>query len=266
MSREIIKNRAQSNKLLTPRLKINEKCQSKDFQSWLLSRIEFRPGDKILDLCCGNGAQSIPFSKRIGLNGHLTCVDINTDSIEYVESLLGQKDNVDIINSEMMDTSNYLSSEEDKKFFNLIHCSFALPYAKDPLKLMEILYEKLTPNGIISVSLPCEPHGMVNFCKKFHPIPKSVLEAINLGENDLISHMRNSFGEVDISYFNSKLIFQNLKDFLEIYRCTTYYNHEFEEAISNEINKKILVDGYVEFDKCAILINGKDFPHGGITI
>ena len=49
MSREIIKNRAQSNKLLTPRLKINEKCQSKDFQSWLLSRIEFRPGDKILD-------------------------------------------------------------------------------------------------------------------------------------------------------------------------------------------------------------------------
>ena len=68
MSREIIENRAQSNKLLTPRLKINEKCQSKDFQSWLLSRIEFRPGDKILDLCCGNGAQSIPFSKRIGLN------------------------------------------------------------------------------------------------------------------------------------------------------------------------------------------------------
>ena len=266
MSREIIEKRAQSNELLTPRLKINEKCQSKDFQSWLLSRIEFRPGDKILDLCCGNGAQSIPFSKRIGLNGHLTCVDINSESIEYVKTLLGKKNNVEIIKSEMMDTSKYQDSLGDKKTFNLIHCSFALPYAKDPLKLMEVLYKRLTPNGIISISLPCQPHGMVNFCKRFYSIPESVEAAINLGENDLISHMRNNFGEVDISYFNSKLIFQNINDFLEIYRCTTYYNNQFEEAISYEINKEILMKGYIEFEKCAILINGKDYPHGGVSI
>ena len=266
MSREILKSRAQSNKLLTPRLKINEKCQSKDFQSWLLSRINIRPGDKILDLCCGNGAQSIPFSKRIGLSGNLTCVDINPESIEFVKSVLGKKENIEIIKSEMMDTSNYLDSDKGEKYFDLIHCSFALPYAKDPFKLIDILYKRLTPNGVISISLPCQPHGMVDFCKGFHHIPESVEAAINLGENNLISHMRNSFGEVDICYFNSKLLFQNLDDFLEIYRCTTYYKNEFEEEISDAINKKILSDGYVEFDKCAILISGSDYPHGGITL
>ena len=83
MSREMLKSRAQANKLLTPRLKINEKCQSKDFQSWFLSRISIRPGEEIIDLCCGNDAQSIPFSKRIGLSGNLTCVDINPESIEF---------------------------------------------------------------------------------------------------------------------------------------------------------------------------------------
>ena len=260
MSGEILKDRAQSNKLLTPRLRINEKCQSKDFQSWLMSRLDYRVGDRILDLCCGNGAQSIPFSKRIGNSGYLKCVDINPDSIQHVREVLGDKENVNIIMSEMMKTSNYLGGD----FYDLIHCSFALPYAENPLQLMETLYERLTPNGKISISLPCQPHGMVDFCSKFYEIPESVLSAIRLGEKKIIPHMRKFFGEVDVSYFNSKLIFNDLNDFLEIYRCTTYYNKNFESSIIEEIKKHIRNKGKMEFDKCAILISGEDYIHGGI--
>ena len=259
-----ISGRAQSNALLTPRLKINEKCQSKDFQYWLQSRLTYKPGDNILDLCCGDGAQSVPISKRIGSSGYLTSVDINTESLESLKEKIGSKNNVSVISSDMMETSNYIGKGNNCLEYDLIHCSFALPYAKDPLFLLEKLYSHLKPNGTISISLPCDPHGMVKFCAKYYKIPDTVIKAITLGEKYIISHMRKSFGEVDISYFQSKLKFTSVKDFLEIYRCTTYFSAEAENLVSDEVEKIINNYSFIEFYKCAILISGKDVNHGGV--
>lgn len=264
MNKEIIETRAQSNKLLTPRLKINEKCQSKDFQAWLQSRLVYDIGDNILDLCCGDGAQAIPFSRRIGKTGNLTCVDINLDSINAIKSILGNNSNVKIVQSEMMDTENYLNIHSEEIYYDLIHCSFALPYANDPLGLLSILYKRLSVNGRMSISLPCNPHGMVEFCEAFYQIPESVKSAIQLGESYVVKHMRRFFGEVDIFYFNSKIVFKNIEDFLEIYRCTTYYNKTYENEIIKKIEFLINANREVAFDKCAILITGRDFSHGGI--
>ncbi len=105
---------------------------------------------------------------------------------------------------------------------------------------------------------------MVDFCETFYKIPESVKSAIQLGEEYVVSHLRSCFGEVDISYFNSKIVFKNIEDFLEIYKCTTYYSENFEDSIIQEIQSLIDCNGQVEFDKCAILITGRDFTHGGI--
>ena len=120
------KERAESLELLTPRLLINKKCQDRDFQTWLQSRLSVNAGEYILDLACGDGAQSKYFDKRIGQKGFLRCVDIHEPSINSIQTHINSSKNREFIVSDMMNFDSYLN---DDNLFTLAHCSFALPYA-----------------------------------------------------------------------------------------------------------------------------------------
>ena len=250
------KERAESLELLTPRLLINKKCQDRDFQTWLQSRLSVNAGEYILDLACGDGAQSKYFDKRIGEKGFLRCVDIHEPSISSIQKHINSSKNREFIVSDMMNFDSYLN---DDNLFTLAHCSFALPYASDPSLVIKKLAEKIQrPLGRLAISLPCKPHGMVEFAKSIHQIPESVEPAIDLGESICIPLFRSLFGEVDVSYFNSNLVISSVHDFMELYRNTTYYSENHDNEVAEIINDKISNNGFVSFKKSAILIIGQD--------
>ena len=250
------KERAESLELLTPRLLINSKCQDRDFQTWLQSRLAVQSGENILDLACGDGAQSKYFDKRIGEKGYLRCVDIHEPSINSIKELIAPGKNREFIVSDMMNFDTYLG---DLNSFTLAHCSFALPYASDPALVIQKLAHSLQkPLGRLAISLPCKPHGMVELAKSIHPIPATVEPAIDLGESTCLSIFRDLFGEVDVSYFNSNLSFSSVDDFMTLYRSTTYYSQAHDEQIASFVNSKIATNGCIVFKKSAILIIGQD--------
>lgn len=183
--------RAQAHDLLTPRLSVNEKCQQKDFQVWLQSKLGASPGEKVLDIACGEGVQTLNFLKRIGPRGFVVATDINQDSLDALNSKTINHSNLNVIKADMMDYEKYTSdlghaSEGHQSKFSLINCAFALPYASSPLDLVSAVSKRLDVGGRIAVSLPVQPHGMVEFCSSFHGIPESVLNSISFGENFLI--------------------------------------------------------------------------------
>ena len=250
------KERAESLELLTPRLRINSKCQDRDFQTWLQSRLSVQSGESILDLACGEGAQSKYFDKRIGANGYLRCVDINEPSINSIKEYIVPGKNREFIVSDMMNFNAYIDGEAS---FTLAHCSFALPYASDPALVIKNLAHSLQkPLGRLAISLPCRPHGMVEFAKSIHPIPTTVEPAIDLGESTCISLFRELFGEVDVSYFNSNLTFSSADDFMTLYKSTTYYSEAHDEQVASVVNSRIARNGCIAFKKSAILIVGQD--------
>ena len=250
------KDRAESLELLTPRLHINEKCQDRDFQTWLQSRLSVKAGERVLDLACGDGAQSRYFDKRIGKNGYLRCVDIHEPSINAIKEFIYPGQNREFVVSDMMNFDAYLASPG---MFTLAHCSFALPYASDPALVVEKLAESIQrPLGRLAISLPCRPHGMVEFAKAVHPIPESVETAIDLGESECISIFRSIFGEVDVSYFNSNLSFASAEDFMSLYENTTYYSQAHESEVTEVVNSFISSQGSLSFKKSAILLVGRD--------
>ena len=250
------KDRAESLELLTPRLDINQRCQDRDFQAWLQSKLGVQAGEKVLDLACGNGAQSKYFDKRIGPSGYLRCVDIHEPSILAIKGHLPLKNNRDFIVSDMMNSPAYLAEEDA---FTLAHCSFALPYASDPAFVIKELSKSLQrPLGRLAISLPCRPHGMVEFAKNIHSIPETVEPAIDLGEALCIGVFRELFGEVDVSFFNSNLTFVSIEDFMALYRNTTYYSHSHDNEVSDVVKSSISSHGSISFKKSAILIIGHD--------
>ena len=250
-----VKERAESLELLTPRLEINQRCQDRDFQSWLQSRLNVQAGETVLDLACGDGAQSKLFDKRIGLSGSLKCVDIHAPSINSLRQHITPGANRLFCIANMMDFDSYIGAEK----YSLVHCSFALPYAANPGEVIKKLSEAvIKPLGRLAIALPCNPHDMVQFIQGFHDIPATVQPAINLGESLGIDIFRQLFGEVDVSYFNSKLTFCSAEDFMNLYRCTTYYSEAHDSTIEEAVSEAIKAKGKLTFKKSAILLIGRD--------
>lgn len=250
------KERAESLELLTPRLDINQRCQDRDFQSWLQARLAVQAGERVLDLACGNGAQSRYFDKRVGDKGFLRSVDIHKQSIEALKECVRQGDNREFIVCDMMNFSEYIAESDT---FTLAHCSFALPYASNPAEVINQLAKSLQrPLGRLAISLPCKPHGMVEFAKSVHSIPETVEPAIELGESLCVEIFRELFGEVDVSYFNSNLSLPTSDDFMTLYRSTTYYSPAHDAEIAEAVEAQIRAHGNISFKKSAILLIGKD--------
>ncbi|MBD2548383.1 class I SAM-dependent methyltransferase [Microcystis elabens FACHB-917] len=250
------KERAESLELLAPRLEINQRCQDRDFQVWLQSRLSVQAGERVLDLACGNGAQSQYFDKRIGINGYMRCVDIHEPSIDYIKEHVRKGDGREFVVSDMMSFASYLREGDD---FTLAHCSFALPYASNPALVIGKLAKSIQrPLGRVAISLPCKPHGMFELAKSIHPVPETVEPAIDMGESLCIDLFRELFGEVDVSYFNSSLTFVCGNDFMRLYRSTTYYSQAHDKEVGALVRKRIDDCGFISFKKSAILIIGRD--------
>ena len=54
----------------------SQKNQTVDLNEWIFEKINVKKNPKILELCCGTGAQTKYLSKIMGA-GSLDCVDIN---------------------------------------------------------------------------------------------------------------------------------------------------------------------------------------------
>ena len=248
------KERAEDLSLLEPRISINRKCQDQSFAAWLQTKLNVSSGETVLDLACGDGEQSIFFDQRIGAHGYLRCVDIHEPSVNKLKAIIARY-NRDFVVADMMNFSEYIKEEEN---FSLIHSSFALPYALNPLEVINTLANHVQkPLGRLAISLPCNPHEMVNFVNSIHDIPETVIPAINLGESLCVKAFRDKFYEVDVAYFHSNLIFDNSNDFMAIYKNSTYYDIDSEQTVLDKVTSTLRAVGKLSFRKCAILITGK---------
>ena len=80
-------------------------------------------------------------------------------------------------------TSSYLKK---KKFqFDKIISSYALYYAKNPIKVIQDCSKFLKPNGFFLITAPCYPHTLIEFADKQKTLPKEVKKQINFSTKKL---------------------------------------------------------------------------------
>ena len=103
-----------------------------------------RPGATVLDVGCGNGI----ISRGIGREGfNVFGIDISDKAIEKARSLT----NMPNVRFEQISAEQLVA---DGKRYDAVICSEVLEHLNQPEKLLQVLYQSLTDNGILIVTVP----------------------------------------------------------------------------------------------------------------
>lgn len=112
-------------------------------QEKLLSSINLKPGDHVLDISCGSGLITLPIAKAVTPKGQVTAIDLSEGMIEKARERTAQK-NIKNITYQQMDAEN-LDFEDNT--FDAVVCSLGLMYFPYPEKAIQEMFRVAKPQG-----------------------------------------------------------------------------------------------------------------------
>jgi|LakMenEpi03Aug12_release.lakeMendotaPanAssembly.Ray.scaffolds.fasta_scaffold127143_2 SAM-dependent methyltransferase len=236
-------------KKLNARLKFNRKFQNNKFSDWIKKRLgKISKNDNILDLGCGNGAQSFYFAKK-NTEGKLYSIDLSKESISYLKNKILRKNFFPLC----MDMNNI--SIKKTNFFDIINSCYSFYYARNAKKLFSKCYSLLRENGKLIVTTPMAPHFIVDLAKKVHPINKKVTDSLLIYKK-IIKEMDYKKMKVRIFYFNSYMSVKNYYDLFKFYENSTFYNKKFKLILLKKMKNMFKNKKVYSFKKKSCMIVG----------
>lgn len=206
--------------------------QTVELNEWIFSKIRINSDPRILELCCGTGAQTEFLAKIMG-NGSLDCVDINSDTIRENYSLVRNKA-VNYHVSSIDDVSNYAPKEVD-----LIFSAYGFYYSDNPISLHEELQRRLSKNGKFVLVGPV----LGNNAQLYEIMAQIGVEI----DNDVLFSSEKfmlKMEEVFLSYYNNvkfnrilnRINYSSANDLLKYWQNTTFYDANKEEEFLSAVN------------------------------
>jgi len=243
----------ETNKKLSSRIDIHNQLSEKDIDPWILNLAEIKPGEKILDIGCGNGKQVVSFGKALENTGHITAVDISRELLETAKkkAVANGIHNV-TFSSHNMDVSFPFPDGE----FDLISSCFSIYYVSDSDKLIKEFLRLLKTDGRILIVGPT-PKNTEDFWKLHGEvtggrIPEKPLMRRARIEKEFIPLTKKYFSDVSIKIFDNNLHFKTTQQVLDYYTASLLFKESYDtEAekkeilgkMKREIDKKIEIDG-----------------------
>lgn len=221
-----------------------------DLNDWIFDHLNIQENGRVLELCCGTGAQTSYFSKRIK-TGSLVCVDINA------ETLLINKQNV--CDSRIL----YLLSDLDeleqklKTRFDLIFCAYGFYYSRRPKELFQSLKKHLLPGGRFVLVGPILGNNAELYNIVRNAGASISQEVLYSSEEFLIDFFKLFLGNFELIRFErviNTIRFESAHSLLAYWRNTTFYIQNKDQSFLEEcsslygnnpitVNKSI---GYLE--------------------
>lgn len=250
--------RATSRDSLAKRLEINKAYASADFDGWLMDRLAVRPGEDVLDVGCGTGAQTLLFAERVQPGGSVSAVDISADSIATLKSALPPAAPVQAEVGDMADLQALIDETFAVRRYDLAQSTYALYYANERAEVLQVMKNALKPGGRVAVFTPNLPHGLVDLAARFSDVPDPVYDSLRFGTEVLEPWFRENFKAVTADHFHNEIRLPSVEDLLTFYRATTYYDEAAEPEIRDFVAAEIEKNGDFTYEKNGYLIIGTD--------
>ncbi len=115
----------------------------------VLAAAQLKPGERVLDVACGNGQLSLPAAKAVGLTGSVLGLDISQSMVDTARDRAGESE-VPNVTFDRCDAEG-LNVEEAS--FDVVICSLGLMYVPSPRTALQQMFGALAPGGRIAVSI-----------------------------------------------------------------------------------------------------------------
>jgi ubiquinone/menaquinone biosynthesis C-methylase UbiE len=248
--------RATATAFLEKRIEINRAFSSADFDAWLFDRLNVQPGEDILDVGCGSGAQTIPFANLAGPTGSVSSLDISPESIALLKSRILPGGHVEAVATDMADLAQIIADTFTVKRYSLAHSSYALYYSPNRLEVLDVMRGTLKPGGRCAVFTPNRPHGLVELAARFTDVPAVVDESLRFGPDVLHPYFERHFPRVEVHHFHNVVSVPSTDILIEFYRQTTYYDVQAETKMCAVVDEAIRQKGCFDYEKNGYLIIG----------
>ena len=249
--------RATGASYLEKRIEINRSYSSADFDAWLLEHLALRAGDDVLDVGCGSGSQTVPFSEIVGDNGSVSALDISAESVELLKSRVRHPARVQATAADMNDLEHIIENEFRVKQYDLAQSAYALYYSDKRIDVLDVMRSHLKPGGRCAVFTPNAPHGLVELAGRFTDIPKEIDDCMEFGPKVLAPYFEANFPTVTVHHFHNEVSLPSAELLLEFYRQTTYYDETAEDPMRRHAETVIAKDGAFRYEKNGYLIVGQ---------
>jgi ubiquinone/menaquinone biosynthesis C-methylase UbiE len=225
----------------------SQKNQTVDLNEWIFEKINVKKNPKILELCCGTGAQTKYLSKIMGA-GSLDCVDINQETVtENYNAVTEESINYHVSNIDEVD--NYALNSVD-----LIFTAYGFYYSEDPIVLHNKLYKKLNKGGKFVLVGPvlgnnAELYEIMNQIGV--KIPDNVLFSSEKFMLEMQTIFLNYYDNVSFNRVLNRVEYRSSDDLLNYWRNTTFYDSskegEFLSAVGSFYGNNIVVTKSISY-------------------
>jgi SAM-dependent methyltransferase len=217
---------------LKQRIRSNERFGSADLNSWIFAELDVHAGMSVLDLGCGTGKQALPLSRIVGEDGRVTAIDISDVALAEL-----RRQAADSGVSERIDTHcvglDDLAEVWGLPTFDRAVSSYSLYYAREPKALLQNIHERLRPGGVMFVCGPAKDNNseLIAFKSALNgqAIPAASASA-KVMEDDLPVWARDLFGEVAISTFENRVVFDSATAVHDYWSSHNLYDPGLDDA------------------------------------
>jgi ubiquinone/menaquinone biosynthesis C-methylase UbiE len=246
--------RATQPELLEQRIRENRASQQIDLAAWIFERVEIKPDDSVLELCCGTGGQSLGILQALR-NGHLTAVDISEKALATLaEKAAGNRAKLTTINASLDSLQEPLTKLGlHCPGFDLVFCAYGLYYALDARATLEEVKAWLKPRGRMAVAGPFGPNNQQLF---------DVVQASGVRLSEAVTSSSSSFmletvlpwaavnfETLRVSTLVNPVTWTNPQSVLNYWENTTFYEMGSRERFEALIQE--------HFKKCDTFVNEK---------
>lgn len=144
------------------------------FGQQTIHHLALRPGDRVLDVCCGSGASAIPAAVRVGSTGQVLGIDI-AESLLQLARDKAQQQGLENIKFQAGDFETLGFPDES---FDAIVCVFGIFFVPDMQAAVRELWRMLRPGGKLAITSWGE--------RVFEPASRVFWDAIAVERPDLV--------------------------------------------------------------------------------
>jgi SAM-dependent methyltransferase len=133
---------------LARRLEAHARFSSGDMTGWALELLGAGARDRVLELGCGTGNQTLRLAPAIGPEGQVVAVDASSESLAALRDAAAEAGVADRITTVEGRYDELAERTCDRRFTRALSC-YALYYAVDERRVLGRVHELLEPGGVL---------------------------------------------------------------------------------------------------------------------